>query len=267
MIFHSNSDTRPYVGKPDYFPDNVSVLAQDLAVHYQRPRNQAASLKELTLNFFNHQTGIETIKALDGVSLEIHRGEVYGVIGRNGAGKSTLLKTFSRIIRPTHGRLRIWGRVSPLLGVGAGFHPDLTGRENVYLYSALLGRTAERTRELFDEIVRFSELSEYIEAPIRIYSTGMTARLGFAIAMAERPEILLVDEVLSVGDEQFKNKCKKRLKEFRDSGSTIVFVSHSMPTIKEFCTSASWLHKGKIMATGKTPEVIKQYWKFITEEK
>jgi len=253
--------------EPQTAGNRAAIIVEKMNVHYQRPKNQAASFKEFTIRLLKRQTGSKVIKALNDISLEIYQGEVYGIIGRNGAGKSTLLKVLSRIIRPTQGRIQIWGKISPLLGVGAGFHPELTGRENIYLYSSLLGRTMDRTRELFDEIVDFAELSEFIEMPNRIYSTGMTARLGFAVAMAERPEVLLVDEVLSVGDEQFKDKCKKRFEEFQKSGTTIVFVSHSMPVVKEFCSRASWLHKGALMATGKTEEIVKQYWESINKER
>lgn len=250
-----------------YKDTNKAVLAENLCVHFHRPKSQPTSLKEFAIQLVRGQMQVDAIKALDGVSLDINHGEVYGIIGRNGAGKSTLLKVLSRILQPTHGRLRLWGEVTPLLGVGAGFHPDLSGRENVYLYSSLLGRTSDKTDELFDGIVNFAELIEYIDAPIRIYSSGMKARLGFAVAMAERPEILLVDEAMAVGDEQFKNKCKERFEKYRISGTTIVIVSHSMPMIKEFCTRASWLHKGKIMITGETDDVVKQYWKFIRRDK
>ncbi len=250
-----------------------AVLVDNLVVHYRRSKVNASSIKELLVDLFRikkkmlrAQAHDGVIKALDGVSLEIQRGEVYGIIGRNGSGKSTLLKVLSRIILPTRGRVQIWGRVSPLLGVGAGFHRELTGRENIYLYSAILGRSQARTRELFDEIVAFAELEEFIDEPIRTYSSGMVARLGFAVAMAEVPEILLVDEVLAVGDERFKDKCNARFQEFTAQGSTIIFVSHNMHAVQEMCSRVSWIHQGKLLMTGDATTVINEYRKFIRRE-
>ncbi|RPH58323.1 MAG: ABC transporter ATP-binding protein [Chloroflexi bacterium] len=240
-----------------------AILVDNISVHYERTKNQASSIKEVLVHLLRKKPKSETIKALDGVSLDIKRGETYGVIGRNGSGKSTLLKALSKIIYPTTGRIQIWGKVTPLLGVGAGFHPDLTGRENIILYSTVLGRTAARTKELFDEIVEFAELEDFIEEPIRIYSSGMVARLGFAIAMAERPEILLVDEVLSVGDEKFAEKCKGKFDQFCSSGTTVVFISHNLGAVRDMCTRTSWLHKGKILQTGKTSDIIDEYKKFL----
>ena len=195
--------------------------------------------------------------------MNVQRGEVYGIVGRNGSGKSTLLRVLSRITIPTSGRVQIWGKTSPLLGVGAGFHPELTGRENIFLYSSILGRSRVRTKGLLDQIIEFSELMDFIDEPIRIYSSGMVARLGFSIAMAEPPEILLVDEVLSVGDESFKDKCKIRFNEFSSSGSTIVFVSHNLKAVQELCSRSTWLNQGKLMMTGDTKDVIQKYREFI----
>ena len=247
----------------------TSVLVDDVSVYFNRTRSSARTIKELSIQFLKKKAFVESgkIKALDGISLDVKRGEVYGVIGRNGSGKSTLLRVLSRILPPTRGRIRIWGKVSPLLGVGAGFNPDLTGRENAFLYSSILGRKIARTKELFDSIVEFAELKNFIEEPLRIYSSGMVARLGFAVAMAERPEVLLVDEVLSVGDEKFKDKCNDRFHEFTASGSTIVFVSHNMSVVQEMCERASWINAGKLMATGATKDVIAEYRRFIGPRK
>jgi ABC-type polysaccharide/polyol phosphate transport system ATPase subunit len=202
------------------------------------------------------------ISALQDISLDINKGDIYGVVGRNGAGKSTLLKVLSKIILPTKGRVMIWGEAVSLLGVGAGFHMELTGRENVYLYSSLLGRSRRKILDLMDEIIDFAEIGDFFDAPIRIYSSGMTARLGFSVAMAERPDILLVDEVLGVGDEGFKLKCKNRFDEFREAGSTIVIVSHGLNMIKSFCNKVVWLHRGKIRAMGEPKDTINKYQRF-----
>jgi ABC-type polysaccharide/polyol phosphate transport system ATPase subunit len=240
-----------------------AVLTDQISVHFNRSKHNAGSIKELSIQLFKKRIPLQKIKALDGISLEIQRGEVYGIIGRNGSGKSTLLRVLSRIILPTSGRIQIWGKVSPLLGVGAGFHQELTGRENAFLYSTVLGRTTARTREFIDWIVEFSELEDFIDEPIRVYSSGMVARLGFAVAMAEKPEILLVDEVLSVGDERFKDKCNIKFHELTSEGATIIFVSHNMGAVQELCSRASWINQGKLMGTGDAVDVIKEYRKSI----
>ncbi len=243
--------------------NNLAILADNISVHFNRSKSYVGSVKELSIQLLKKKVKLQKIKALDGVSLEIQRGEVYGIIGRNGSGKSTMLRVLSRIIMPTSGRVRIWGKVSPLLGVGAGFHQELTGRENVFIYSAVLGRTMARTKQLMDGIVEFAELQDFIDEPLRVYSSGMVARLGFAVAMAEKPEVLLVDEVLSVGDERFKDKCNERFQELTADGTTIIFVSHNMGAVQEMCSRASWLNQGKLMMTGDTNEVIGEYRKFL----
>jgi len=186
-------------------------------------------------------------------------GEVFGVIGRNGAGKSTLLRVISQVMRPTIGRVWRSGSVAPLLELGAGFHPELTGRENVFLNGALLGHTRREMRERFDEIVAFSELDKFIDTPIRNYSSGMQARLGFAVATAFRPDILIVDEVLSVGDEQFQAKCKARISDFQSGGATILLVSHQADVVEELCNRAVWLDSGRVKAIGPSREVVSKY--------
>lgn len=246
--------------------NSIAVLAENISVHFSRSRHRSGSVKEFSIQLFKKRVKMEKIKALDDVSLEVRRGEVYGVIGRNGSGKSTLLRVLSRIILPTEGRVRIWGKVSPLLGVGAGFHPELTGRENILVYSTVLGRTVSRTKELFDSIVDFAELADFIDEPIRVYSSGMVARLGFAVAMAETPEVLLVDEVLSVGDERFKDKCNNRFRELTAEGATVLFVSHNMGAVQEMCSRTSWINQGKLMMTGETGDVIKEYKKYLIKK-
>jgi len=241
-----------------------AIVVEDLHLYYRRPRHDATSIKELVLSLLRHRRlSSYEVQALRGVSLSIRKGEVYGIIGRNGAGKSTLFKVLSRLLRPTRGRVRIWGRVVPLLGIGAGFHPELTGRENIYLYSALLGRSKKRTDELFDEIVDFAEIGDFIDAPLRTYSSGMVARLGFAVAMAERPDILLVDEVLAVGDVNFKMKCQRRFEQFAREGSTIVIISHALNVIRDMCNRVTWLHEGRVMTTGPAEDVVREFWRFM----
>ncbi len=250
---------------PNGSGDGGSVPAlrlEDVAVYFESHRTPTATLKEYLIRWVKRDLEKEYVKALDGLNLEIGRGEVFGIVGRNGAGKSTLLRVISGILHPSRGRVRVWGRVTPLLGVGAGFHGDLTGRENIDLYSAILGRSAQRTRELFDGIVEFSELADFIDAPLRVYSVGMTARLGFAVALADRPDILLVDEVLGVGDEQFRRKCRDRFEEIRESGATIVIVTHSMSVAREMCDRLAWVMDGQVRVCGDAAEVASAYQEY-----
>lgn len=193
------------------------------------------------------------------MNISVYRGEVFGLIGRNGAGKSTLLKVISRVLRPTKGRIVIYGKVAPLLEVGAGFHPELTGRENVFLNGALLGYSQKEMEACFDQIVDFAELRQFIDASIRTYSSGMYTRLGFAVATAHIPDILLVDEILSVGDIAFQQKCFTRINEFRDQGATIVMVSHSMEQVEKMCQRVAWINKGKVELEGEPTTIINAY--------
>jgi lipopolysaccharide transport system ATP-binding protein len=201
----------------------------------------------------------EDVWALKDVSFQVQEGEVLGVIGRNGAGKSTLLKVLSKITEPSEGYADVYGRVGSLLEVGTGFHSELTGRENVYLSGAILGmRKAEIDRK-FDEIIDFSGIEQYIDTPVKRYSSGMAVRLGFAVAAHLDPEILLIDEVLAVGDVSFQQKCLGKMSEVADGGRTILFVSHSMGAVKGLCSRAIWIDKGKLMADGDVDDVVQQY--------
>jgi lipopolysaccharide transport system ATP-binding protein len=201
----------------------------------------------------------EMLWALDGVNLEVRQGELIGVIGHNGAGKSTLLKILSRVTRPTRGRVEIYGRMGSLLEVGTGFHPDLTGRENVYLNGAILGmRRAEIARK-FDEIVAFSELEKFIETPVKFYSSGMYVRLAFSVAAHLEPEILIMDEVLAVGDAAFQQKCLDKMRDIRLQGHTIFFVSHNLPAITRLCRRVVLLEGGRVVAEGEAQEVVNRY--------
>jgi ABC-type polysaccharide/polyol phosphate transport system ATPase subunit len=177
----------------------------------------------------------------------------------NGAGKSTLLKVVARVLRPTKGRVVVRGRVAPLLELGAGFHPELTGKENIFLNGALLGFGHRDMQDKFDQIVEFAELGEFINAPIRTYSSGMYARLGFSVATASDPDVLIVDEILSVGDEAFQKKCAARIEAYRQRGASILMVSHNMASIEAMCQRAAWLDHGIIKATGEPSEVIRAY--------
>ena len=197
--------------------------------------------------------------AIKDLDLNIQQGEVFGIVGDNGAGKSTLLKVISKVLRPTTGRVRIYGKIAPLLELGAGFHPELSGRENVFLNGALLGYSHDEMSQVFDEIVEFSELAEFIDAPIRTYSSGMYARLGFAVATAHQPEILIVDEILSVGDEAFQRKCNLRMKGFQQAGTTVLMVSHALGMLEGMCNRIAWIDHGRLQKIGEPQEVIAAY--------
>ncbi len=200
-----------------------------------------------------------TLWALKDVSFEVRRGEILGVVGRNGAGKSTLLKVLSRITRPSTGQVEIYGRVGSLLEVGTGFHPDLTGRENVYLNGAVLGMRKVEIDAKFDEIVAFSELERFIETPVKFYSSGMYVRLAFSVAAHLEPEILIMDEVLAVGDMAFQQKCLDKMNDIRRQGRTIFFVSHNLPAITRLCKRAILLERGRLVAEGQPQEVVNRY--------
>jgi lipopolysaccharide transport system ATP-binding protein len=197
--------------------------------------------------------------ALKDISFQVHRGEAFGIVGHNGAGKSTLLKHLSGIIQPTRGSLSVKGRLSALIEVGAGFHPDLTGRENIYLYGTILGMKREEIRRKFDAIVAFSELEEFIDTPVKRYSSGMFARLGFSVSVHVEPEVLIIDEVLSVGDYLFQRKGVEKMKQVLSSGATVLFVSHNLRAITDLCTRAILIDHGQVVIEGSTADVVRRY--------
>lgn len=201
----------------------------------------------------------ERLVAVDRVSFEIRQGETVGLIGQNGAGKSTVLALIAGVLRPDSGRVEIEGRVRAILELGAGFHPELTGWENILLNGVLLGLTRREVRARMREIAEFSELGAFLEQPLRTYSSGMAARLGFSVAAHLGPELLLIDEVFAVGDTQFQRKCRAKLGELRDSGVTIVMVSHALAEIREFCSRAIWMRSGRVAADGDAKRVVDEY--------
>lgn len=236
-----------------------TICLESVSVKYVFPVERLQSFKEYAIRSLQRRIIRNEFWALREVSLEIRRGETFGIVGRNGAGKSTLLKVISRVMRPTSGRVVVRGRVAPLLELGAGFHPELTGRENVFLNGTLLGMSTAEIDRLFPEIVEFAEIGDFIDAPLRTYSTGMGARLGFAVATARRPDILLIDEVLSVGDMGFQEKCKARIDSFRQQGTTILLIAHSPQLIREVCARAAWLDGGRGRAYGAVDAVLDAY--------
>lgn len=235
------------------------LLLEDVSVVYKVNRQRIKSLKEYAIRRIRREIVTEEFWALRDVNLELKQGEVFGLIGRNGAGKSTLLKTVARVIRPTNGRVWVKGHVAPLLEMGAGFHTELTGRENIYLYGTLLGFSHEEMEEKFERIVDFAELWEFIDAPLRTYSTGMVTRLAFSIATDVQPDILIVDEILGVGDEAFQKKSRQRMLGFCDKGTTVLLVTHSSALMVEMCERALWLDRGKARMIGPSGEVAAAY--------
>lgn len=233
----------------------ITLEKVDKSFYFQHQR----TLKEFFQALFNKQKTVEKMQALHDISFSIKKGEVVGIVGRNGAGKSTLLKLIAGVSEPTIGSVNIHGNLAPLIELGAGFHPELSGRENTYLNGIILGLTEEQVRKKFDDIVAFAELEEYIDMPVKHYSSGMYVRLAFSIAVSTDPDILLVDEVLSVGDYEFQEKCKQKMNEFRNKGVTIVLVSHDMDLVHSFCERVIILDKGLRVYDGPTNHGLHLY--------
>jgi lipopolysaccharide transport system ATP-binding protein len=232
-------------------------VSKQFVLKHERPR----SLQELFLNtvHLRRSPSKEQYWALSDASFEVSRGEMVGIIGPNGAGKSTVMKLVSRIIEPTSGLVEVVGRVGALLELGAGFHPELTGRENIYLNGSILGLRRQEVEKQLDAIISFAELEQFIDIPVKHYSSGMFVRLGFAVAVHTHPDILLIDEVLSVGDAGFQQKCLEKIAEFRRSECTILYVSHNLASVAELCSKAIWLEKGRIKQAGDPERVISHY--------
>lgn len=235
------------------------IILDNISVKYRAPDVKVGTLKEYAIQLLKRQVRIKEFNALSNVNLQVHEGEIIGIVGRNGAGKSTLLKVISRVLVPTEGRVRLRGWVSPLLELGAGFHPELTGRENIFLNGTLLGHKRREVEARLDEIIDFAELGAFIDAPLRTFSSGMIARLGFSIATTWKPDILILDEILAVGDEDFRSKCNARIEYFKREGTTTLLVSHTAKNIEELCSRAIWLEHGEIKASGPVKEVTALY--------
>ena len=236
-----------------------SVVATNIGLAYRMARDQAGSMKEFAINMLKRQVVYESLWALDDVSFEIQKGEVFGVVGPNGAGKSTLMKVLAGVLPPTSGRVVVRGLVSPMIELSGGMNPEMTGRENIVMFGVLLGRAPDHMRQRVGPISEWAELTEFLDVPMRNYSTGMVARLGFAIATDVKPELLLVDEVLSVGDEAFRRKSNERLEELMEGGTTLVLVSHSLPTVRNMAERVMWLDHGRIKMIGDAETVVQAY--------
>ena len=234
----------------------LAIACRDVWKSYRIYHQRSHTLKERVLSRRNMY---EDFWALKGVDLEVEEGSTFGVIGPNGSGKSTLLKTMARILTPNKGTVTVNGSVSPLLELGTGFHPELTGRENVFLGGSLLGQSRRQVAAKYDEISAFAGIETFMDIPVKNYSSGMYARLAFAVAISVEPDILMVDEVLSVGDESFQLRCYERIAELREGGRTVVLVSHSLPTIRSMCTEVAWLDQGTVKEVGKAADIVGDY--------
>ncbi len=237
------------------------VEIENVSMMFNLSKEKIDSLKEYIIKFLRKELMFEAFWALKGISLQIKRGKSLGLIGLNGSGKSTLLKIIAGVLKATEGKVNINGTIAPLIELGAGFDMDLSARENIYLNGAILGYSRKEISEKFDKILDFAELWDFVDVPVKNFSSGMLARLGFSIATISQPDILIVDEILSVGDLLFQRKCEKRIEEMRKKGTTIILVSHSMTQVREICQEVVWLEKGKIRAIGEVQEITAQYEK------
>lgn len=237
-----------------------AIVVKGVSKRFVIPHDRSTTLKGAFINFF-HRSGSEIFDALSDVSFEVKKGEFFGIIGRNGSGKSTLLKILAGIYVPNKGSIKIKGRISPFLELGIGFNPELSGRDNIYLNGTVLGLTKKQIDEKFDSIVAFSELERFIDQKLKNYSSGMSVRLAFSVAVHANRDILLMDEVLAVGDENFKQKCLQKFEEYKASGKTIIFVSHDIPSVEKYCDRAMLIRNGQIQKIGDTKEVVGEYIK------
>ena len=241
---------------------NLAIEVKNVYKSFNVYYDKANTLKEKLL-FFNRRKK-EQRQVLKDINLEINKGEVVALIGVNGSGKSTLLKLMTKIIYPNSGEIITHGKLTSLLELGAGFHPDFSGRENIYFNASIFGLTRKDIDERIDQIIEFSELQDFIDNPVRTYSSGMYMRLAFSVAINVDAQILLIDEILSVGDQHFQNKCFEKMKELKNEGKTMVFVTHSMGSVRDLCTRAVWLQDGNIRMDGTTDEVVDEYLKYTS---
>jgi ABC-2 type transport system ATP-binding protein len=239
--------------------DNYIVEVKNVSMRLNTSSERVDNLKEYIIKLASRKLFFKEFWALNEISIKIKRGEVFGIIGYNGAGKSTLLKIIAGVMKPTHGEVIIKGSMAPLIELGAGFDMDLSARENIYLNGTILGHSKKYINEKFDEIVEFSELNEFLDMPLKNYSSGMNARLGFAIATITEPDILIVDEVLSTGDFKFQQKCEAKINSMLKKNTTIIMVSHSVDEIESMCNRVLWLEKSRIKMLGETTKVCAAY--------
>lgn len=246
-----------------------AIVAESVAKRYRKHRRKRfLTLKSTLIDLLTKRNSEEkaTFWALNDVSFALKRGEMLGIIGRNGSGKSTLLKVIAGITKPTSGKITVNGRLSALIELGGGFHPEISGRENIMINGIILGLSRKQLLDKMDDIIKFSGLGDFIDAPVRTYSSGMFIRLGFSIAIHVDPEILLIDEILAVGDAKFGHKCIDKIEEYKNKDKTILFVSHDLSAVEKFCDRAIWLEKGRILAEGHPREIIDRYLTYIERE-
>ena len=236
-----------------------AVELRDIEMHFNMSKERLESLKEYFLKFMKRELRFEDFVALDKISFDIKKGDVFGIVGLNGCGKSTTLKIISGILRPTRGTVETQGVIAPLIELGAGFDMELTARENIYLNGSVLGYSKKFMDEKFDDIVEFSEMRDFLDVPMKNYSSGMVARIGFAIATVTTPDILIVDEILAVGDFLFQQKCEERINKMMQDDTTVIIVSHSIEQIERLCKHCVWLEKGKVKMIGDAQEVCNAY--------
>ena len=239
--------------------NDTAIVVRNMSKNFKLYVDKANTLKEKLLFFSRGKKEMRTV--LKNINLEIKKGETVALIGTNGSGKSTLLKLMTKIYYPTKGKVITYGKLTSLLELGAGFHPDFNGRENIYFNASIFGLSKEEIDERIDEIIEFSELSDFIDNPVRTYSSGMYMRLAFSIAINVNADILLIDEILAVGDQHFQDKCFKKLFELKDNGKTIVMVSHSLESVKKLCDRAIWIYDGEVRMDGKCNDIIEEYLK------
>lgn len=237
----------------------LAIAVSGVTVRFNRASWQVNNLKEYVIKMLKHELMFQEFLALQNIDFQVRKGEAWGIVGTNGSGKSTLLKLICGILKPYKGSVSVNGRVAPLIELGAGFDGELTARENVLLNGTLMGYSEDFMRQKFDEIVDFAELWDFLDMPIKNYSSGMAARLGFAVATMVRPDILICDEVLSVGDYKFQQKCEQRMKHMLQTGTTLLYVSHSISSVENICEHALWLEKGHVKMCGSAQEVCAAY--------
>ncbi len=240
---------------------STAIHIEHMSICFNMSRERIDSIKEYIIRAIKHQLFYDEFWALKDISLDIKKGEVFGLVGFNGAGKSTMLKAVAGVLKPTKGSIYVEGSIAPLIELGAGFDPELTARENVFMNGAVLGYSMTYMQKCYQEIMDFSELREFEDVPVKNFSSGMYARLGFAIATTVKPDILIIDEILAVGDYRFQEKCQKRISRLMGGSTTVLLVSHSTDTIKKFCNRVAWLENGELKAIGTAEDICDQYEK------
>jgi teichoic acid transport system ATP-binding protein len=253
--------------KPSSGLSPLAVKVQNLSITYRTTFERKPTLKTALLRLGRGERGVVEVEAVKNVSFEVPNGTAMGIIGSNGAGKSTLMRAMAGILPPTKGSIEVWGKASTLLALGVGFNNNLSGRENIVLGGLATGLTRAEVEERADEVAEWTELGEFIDMPMRTYSSGMSARVGFSVAVHMKPDILMIDEALSTGDAKFREKANAKMSELRDSARAMFLVSHGLNSIKEMCTEAIWLNKGELMMRGEPDEVIDAYMKFVKVKK